>query len=56
MKVLTFLIGSLGGGGAERVTIALGNYFCEKGYEVNFIVFSKANNNYDLNQKITIRE
>lgn len=52
MKVLTFLIGSLGGGGAERVTIALGNYFCEKGYEVNFIVFSKANNNYDLNQKI----
>lgn len=52
MKVLTFLIGSLGGGGAERVTIALGNYFCEKGYEVNFIAFSKENNNYDLNQKI----
>ena len=44
MKKISFLIGSLGGGGAERVTVALADYFCENGYEVFFIVFSKANN------------
>ena len=54
MKKLTFLIGSLGGGGAERVTVALGDYFCEKGYEVFFIAFSKANNNYEINPKIRV--
>ena len=36
MKKITFLIGSLGGGGAERVTVALADYFCESGYEVFF--------------------
>lgn len=41
MKRITFLIGSLGGGGAERVTVALADYFCESGYEVSFIAFSK---------------
>ena len=54
MKRITFLIGSLGGGGAERVTVALADYFCESGYEVFFIVFSKANNNYRINPKIKI--
>lgn len=54
MKKITFLIGSLGGGGAERVTIALGDYFCERNYQVNFIVFSKENNNYAINPKIQI--
>ena len=49
MKKISFLIGSLGGGGAERVTVALADYFCENGYEVFFIVFSKANNNYRIN-------
>ena len=38
MKKISFLIGSLGGGGAERVTVALADYFCESGYEVFFIV------------------
>lgn len=32
MKKISFLIGSLGGGGAERVTVALADYFCENGY------------------------
>lgn len=54
MKKISFLIGSLGGGGAERVTVALADYFCESGYEVFFIVFSKANNNYRINPKIEI--
>ena len=54
MKKISFLIGSLGGGGAERVTVALADYFCESGYEVFFIVFSKANNNYRINPKIKI--
>ena len=43
MKKISFLIGSLGGGGAERVTVALADYFCESGYEVFFIAFSKVN-------------
>ena len=38
MKKISFLIGSLGGGGAERVTVALADYFCESGYKVFFIV------------------
>lgn len=54
MKKLSFLIGSLGGGGAERVTIELGDYFCKKGYEVYFIVFSKSNNNYKINSNIKL--
>ena len=54
MKRITFLIGSLGGGGAERVTVALADYFCESGYEVSFIAFSKANNNYEINPKIKV--
>ena len=54
MKKITFLIGSLGGGGAERVTIALGNHFCNNGYEVYFIAFSKENNNYEVDSKIKI--
>ena len=54
MKKISFLIGSLGGGGAERVTVALADYFCESGYEVFFIVFSKANNSYRINPKIKI--
>ena len=54
MKKITFLIGSLGGGGAERVTVALADYFCESGYEVFFIVFSKVNNNYEINSKIKV--
>lgn len=41
MKKISFLIGSLGGGGAERVTVALADYFCENGYEVFFIVFQR---------------
>ena len=54
MKKITFLIGSLGGGDAERVTVALADYFCESGYEVFFIVFSKVNNNYEINPKIKV--
>lgn len=41
MKKITFLIGSLGGGGAERVTVALADYFCESGYEVFLLYFQR---------------
>ena len=54
MKRITFLIGSLGGGGAERVTVALGDYFIKKGNEIFFIAFSRENNNYEINSKINI--
>lgn len=51
---IVFFIGSLGGGGAERVTIQLADYFCDKGYKVHFLVFSKENTNYTINEKIII--
>ena len=54
MKKVTFLIGSLGGGGAERVTIAIADYFCRLQYDVKFIIFSNKNNNYDINEDIEI--
>lgn len=54
MKIITFLIGSLGGGGAERVTISLADFFVKNGYVVKFIVFSKENDNYPINEEIEI--
>lgn len=54
MKKIVFFIGSLGGGGAERVTIQLADYFCNKGYEVYFLIFSKENSNYTINKNIII--
>ena len=54
MEKITFLIGGLHGGGAERVTVALGNYFNKLGYDVNFISFSQGENIYDFNENIKL--
>lgn len=55
MNKIVFLIGNLGGGGAERVTISLANYFSKKGYLITLIAFSKENNNYEINDSVQIK-
>ena len=40
MRRITLFIGSLSGGGAERVTCNLANYLNEKGYSVDVLTMS----------------
>lgn len=49
---ITFVISSLSGGGAERVTCNLANYFFEKGYSVDVVTFSNKNDTYRLSNGI----
>ena len=53
MKTVAFLIAHLGGGGAERVTVSLANYFCEHGYCVHMVIFSDKYNEYLVSEKVT---
>lgn len=53
MKTVAFLIAHLGGGGAERVTVSLANYFCTHGYRVHMIIFSDKYNEYQVSEKVT---
>lgn len=46
---ITLFIGSLSGGGAERVTCNLANYLNENGYKVDVITMSNAHDTYILN-------
>lgn len=52
MKKITFLIASLGGGGAERVTALLANKFVQKGYDVQLIIFSNKYDEYEIDQQV----
>src|SRR5690349_3378628 len=40
MMRLMFFIGSLGGGGAERVTTNLANYWAAKGWEITIVTLT----------------
>lgn len=51
---LSIFIGSLIGGGAERVACNLANYLSENGHDVNIIVMSETKETYPLNEKIEI--
>lgn len=51
-KKVTLFIGSLTGGGAERVTCNLANYLYQKGYIVDLITMSDVKDNYELNKNI----
>lgn len=53
MKV-TFFIGSLYGGGAERVTCNLANYLVDKGHDVEILVVSETNKSYELDPRINV--
>ncbi len=52
MKKVTFVIESLGYGGAERVLTELAKYLSENGYEITIITFKKAKQEYQLNNRI----
>lgn len=52
MKV-TFFIGSLYGGGAERVTCNLATYLSEKGHVVDVLTMAESKQHYNLDERVT---
>lgn len=52
-KKITFIIETLEGGGAERVTSILVNKFFEYGFKVNVIILLKKDNEYFVNNNIS---
>ncbi len=48
MKKIDIIIGSLGRGGAERMSIYLASYFISRGLDCDIITFSKQKNEYEL--------
>lgn len=50
MKKITFILGSMARGGAERVISILSNYYAEKGYQTEIIVLLKNEVGYKLNE------
>ncbi len=51
-KSITFIIGSMIGGGAERVISVISDMYAENGYDVNLIIFRKTQGQYYINSKI----
>lgn len=51
---LSIFIGSLTGGGAERVACNLANYLSENGHEINIIVMSETRESYPLNREVKV--
>lgn len=51
MKI-SFLIGSITGGGAERTVCNLANFLIENGHDVNIITMSDVKDTYALNSKV----
>lgn len=53
-KKITFILGGLAKGGAERVVSNLSNQFIEKGYDVHIITLLTDSIEYDLNPKVKV--
>lgn len=51
---ITFFLGGLSGGGAERVCCNLANRFCELGHSVDMLVTSDESSTYELNKQVHI--
>lgn len=51
MKV-TFFIGSLYGGGAERVTCNLASYLVQKGHQAEILTMSETKESYELDERV----
>ena len=49
---ITFFIGSIGGGGAERVLCELANYLSYKRYHIKILTLTDHNNSYYINSDI----
>lgn len=52
METIALLIAHLGGGGAERVTVSLANYFSNQNYDVHLIIFSDKYDEYIVDEKV----
>lgn len=54
MKI-TLFIGSLYGGGAERVSCNLANYLVQKGHQVEILTMSETEETYELDKQVIIK-
>lgn len=54
MKHVAFAIGSLFGGGAERVVSVWASALAEKGYKVSVLVYSRMENEYSISDKVNV--
>lgn len=54
MKHIVFAIGSLHGGGAERVVSVWSSALAEKGYSVSVLVYARVENEYPVNEKVNV--
>ena len=54
MKHIVFAIGSLHGGGAERVVSVWASKLAERGYRVSVIVFSRLEDEYNISDKVNV--
>lgn len=54
MKI-TLFIGSLYGGGAERVTCNLASYLVRQGHDVEILTMSETENAYELDERVVVK-
>jgi len=54
MKKVMLAIGSLGGGGAERVVSVWANKLCDKGYDVTVLAYGHVENEYKFCEKVSV--
>ncbi len=54
MKKIAFIIGSMVGGGAERVISVISEMYAEDNYDIHLIVFRKTDNLYYISPKVKI--
>ena len=54
MKSITFAIGSLHGGGAERVVSVWASALVERGYDVSVIVYSRYDDEYPIDSRVKV--
>ena len=54
MKKITFILGSRGRGGAERVISILSDYYAKKGYQTDIIVLLKNEVGYKLDESTRV--
>jgi len=54
MKHVVFAIGSLHGGGAERVVSVWASALAEKGYRVSVLVYARLENEYPVSEKVEV--
>ncbi|AVR00350.1 hypothetical protein OBCHQ24_15510 [Oceanobacillus iheyensis] len=54
-KKVTFILGSMAGGGAERVISNLSEYYCTMNYDVNIITLLNDQVDYDLPDNVSLK-